>query len=317
MPKEVTEEEQDLELEEQDEEEIDRGDSNPEDEDLEDEGGSDDEEGEEDEDSTEDSEDSDDEDQEEDSDETDEDKGGDEEPSRVPKSRLDDVINQRNQERERSQWLESQLEKLIEKGTTPVEEPDKELPPFDYDGAEEKYAEYLLEGEAGKAGKVRSLINKSRQEDMEVLINKVTAGVEEKATHKSTQALENERFDELVESYEGLYPFLDANSGKFDEDKVDMVNTLLAGYVAQGKSKREGLKLAVNKLVPTTKKTTLGNRNTKANRKNKADASNRQPPKTRSASMKTRNMDDVLVSKLSEGDFGKLTLKERKILRGD
>lgn len=318
MPKHDYLEEEEIKEEEEledEEDELDRGDDFDEDEDSEDEDESNDEDDEDESDESEDSGDEDDETEEEDPKES-------EEEARIPKSRLDQVLSQRDAERERTQWLESQLEKLIEQGGTTKAEEEQEVDPFDYDAAESKYGELLFEGETDKAAQVRSLINRSRQEDMEAMIAKITNEVTDKASTQSTAQFENSKFDDLVESYEGLYPFLDSSSPKHDESKVDMVNTLLAGYVAQGKTKREGLRLAVKNVVPKgdpkADKTSLGNKErTKASRQKKADTSNRQPPKTRSAKMKSVNTEDVMVSKLSERDYNKLSLRERKILRGD
>ena len=259
----------------------------------------------------------------EESDEDDEDDSEAEEKDepRIPKSRLDQVLAQRDQERERTQWLEDQLEKMIDKGPAQQETVEPEVDPFDYDAAEVKYGELLLEGESGKAAQVRNLINRSRQEDMEAMIAKITTDVTTKANTHSTETVETSKFNDLVESYEGLYPFLDSNSEEHDEGKVEMVNTLLAGYVAQGKSKRDALKLAVKTVVPNKpakkEKAALGNSRAKESRKKKADTSNRQPPKTRSSKMKSADLDEVIVSKLSERDYNRLSMRERKILRGD
>lgn len=324
MPKKEYEENEDIDnledLEEEDEDnELDRGDDFDSDEDDEDGEDEDSDQSDDEEDVGDDSE-SDEPDDDEDGDSDEEDQDEDEEEKRIPKSRLDQVLGQRDAERERSQWLENQLEKLIDQGAPAQTKAEPEVEPFDYDAAETKYAELLLEGESEKAAKVRNLINRSRQEDMETMINKITTDVTEQSSTKTTEQIENNKFNDLVESYEGLYPSLNADHKDYSEEHTEMVNILLAGYVAQGKTKTEGLRLAVKKVIPKQapkKKASLGNSRDKQSRQKKADTSNRQPPRTKSSKMASGDTGDVVVSKLSERDYNKLSLRERKILRGD
>jgi len=49
---------------------------------------------------------------------------------------------------------------------------------------------------------------------------------------------------------ESKHPFLDHKSKSYNEEAVDTVNTLLAGYIAAGKGKVESLQLAISKVVP-------------------------------------------------------------------
>ena len=243
--------------------------------------------------------------------------------TRIPKARLDQVIEQREREKERSAWLEQQLEKIIEQNSrdkAPVYEEEEEEEPFDYDAAEAKYAELLMEGESVKAAKVRALVNTSRQQDIETLIAKATEGATKSATSKSSELYENGKFEDLIGVYEAKHTFLNVDHDDFDEELVDTINVLISGYVASGKTKREGLRLAIAKSLPTQteepKKKKLGGKRVKASRKKNADASNNQPPKTRSAKQinSTATTD---VSKMSDKQYNNLTQKEKRALRGD
>ena len=64
-------------------------------------------------------------------------------------------------------------------------------------------------------------------------------------------------------------------------------------------------------------KVKIGGKKTVAARKKAAKASNAQPPKGRSKAPGNTDNDEIDISKLSEKAFDKLTLKERKVLRGD
>ena len=246
-----------------------------------------------------------------------------EEPSKnikVPKSRLDEVIRQREEAKERSAWLEAQLEKLIAKETTA--KPVEQKPSYNYDEAEEQYIQLIIEGETAKATKLRNEINSHRQEDLKNLIAEVTKETTSKVKSESSLLLEEERFGTLVESFENKYKFLNADSKEYNEEAVDTVNTLLSGYIAAGKTKSEALKLAVNKVAPLyTKvvdtKQTLGNKRKVEAGKKAVEASKSQPAKTKTVSTKEVDTSKIDISKMSERDFAKLTEKEKRILRGD
>ena len=69
---------------------------------------------------------------------------------KIPKSRLDEVIQQREDAKERNLWLENQLEKLInasnktQEASAPAPIPESL---FDFDKAEEDYISLIIEGE--------------------------------------------------------------------------------------------------------------------------------------------------------------------------
>lgn len=243
---------------------------------------------------------------------------------KIPKSRFDEVIAQREEAKERSLWLESQLEKLInsQQSQKPVEPEKAQLPEYNFDEAEEKYVNLIIEGEIAKATKLRSEIDKARQENLRVIISEITESVTSKVKSESSAALDGEKFNTLIENFENKYKFLDTTSDDYNEEAVDTVNTLLAGYVAAGKSKSEGLKLAVNKVAPLYEKTkdtkqSLGNSRKVEAGKKAAQAANSQPSKTKSVSTRSVDKETVNVSKMSEKDFNQLTEKEKRILRGD
>jgi len=240
---------------------------------------------------------------------------------KIPKSRLDEVIRQREEAKDRNLWLEQQLEKLINQSNKREEETKPIVPSYDFDTAEEKYISLIIEGEIAQATKLRNEINKKQQEQFISLIN----GVEEKATNKakseSSQYIEKERFQTSIEVMESKHPFLDHKSKSYNEEAVDTVNTLLAGYIAAGKGKVESLQLAISKVVPLyTKKetkTSIGEQRKVDAGKKAAAASKQQPTKTRTSSSRTSDSGEVDVKKISERDFSKLSAKEKSILRGD
>jgi hypothetical protein len=242
---------------------------------------------------------------------------------KIPKGRLDKALRQRDEYKERSLWLEEQLEKLIEQGSKKQEEVKvPELPPYDFEGAEEQYAILLIEGETTKAAKLRREIDNAREQRFAQLLAEIEERAIDKATKTSSAATENAKFQALIENYENKFPFLDSENDLYNEEAVDTVNTLLAGYVAKGMTKSEALKKAVDKVAPmfkkeieTTKKSSK-ERQIEANKKI-ANTIKSQPAKTKSSASSKIDTSKLDISKMSERDFAKLTPRELKALRGD
>lgn len=242
---------------------------------------------------------------------------------RIPKSRFDEVIQQREDAKERNLWLEAQLEKLIgQSNKQEAEKPKVEASLYDFDKAEEDYISLIIEGEITKASKLRNEINREQETKMMNIIKGIESSVSTKAKSDSSALLEDERFNNFIDTIEDKYPFLDSKHKDYNEEAVDTVNTLLAGYVSAGKTKTEALRLAVAKVSPLYKveapKQSLGNKRTIEAGKKAAKAAATQPVKAKnSTSAKSVDNSDVDVTKISEKEFAKLTAKERSLLRGD
>lgn len=240
-------------------------------------------------------------------------------PIKIPKARLDEVVRQREEARDRVSWLEEQLEKLISNQTK--KETKTTEPTYDFDLAEETYINLIIEGDVAKASKLRQEINAKQREHYQTLLSEIEDKATSKAKGESSAYIEHEKFVTAISNMESKYPYLDADSKQYNEEAVDTVNTLLAGYIAAGKTKIEALALAVKKVVPmyeqkSTKSTLGSQRKTEAGKK-AAQAAKQQPTKTKSTSTKSVDMDVVNVAKMSERDFKKLSAKEKSILRGD
>ncbi len=251
-----------------------------------------------------------------------------EESPRIPRSRLNQVIEQREEYKDRVAWLEEQLERLISNPTAAKKEEKEEVetrPEYDFDKAEAKYIELILDGETDKAISLRKEINEERSYLFKSEIDKIKEEAAEIASTNSDSAVKESKFDTLVESYENKYPFLNADSDEYNEDAVETVNTLMVGYMQNnGLDKAEALTKAINKASPMFSKetkTTLGNKKksrSDTSKKKALDAAKKQPKKPEASLKDTKtSVTDIPVSKLSEGQFKKLTAKEKAILRGD
>jgi len=243
---------------------------------------------------------------------------------KIPKARLDEVIRQREEAKDRNYWLEQQLEKLIaaqERQNQTVQETKVVIPEYDFEGAEEKYISLVIEGEVAQATKLRKEITAKQQEQFLALINGVEANAANKAKSESSSYIEAERFKIAIESMEVKYPYLNFKDKAYNEEAVDTVNTLLAGYVAAGKSKTEALQLAITKVRPlyekkVSKPSPADERKIAAGKK-AAAASKQQPTKTKSSNSRTSDGGIPNIQKMGEKEFSKLTAKEKSILRGD
>lgn len=249
--------------------------------------------------------------------------------NRVPKSRLDEVISQREEAKERNLWLEAQLEKLIaasEKKES-TNKPEVILPQYDFDGAEENYINLVIEGDIKAALKLRNEINNARKAETLALIDSIEEKANKKASSISSQAIDDQKFEVLIENFESKYPFLNADSDSYNEEAIDTVNTLLAGFRAAGKTKSEALSLAVKKVAPlyekaikqiVPEKKTLGQKRATTANKTAVKAAKSQPTKVKSTVSNSQvDLGTISISKLSEKEFYKLTEKEKKLLRGD
>jgi hypothetical protein len=238
---------------------------------------------------------------------------------RIPKARFDEVIAQREAERERSQWLEEQLAKLIAK-TTAAEEKVNVAPKFDFDAAEEKYLELAFGGEHADALKLRKQIDTAREEAFEAKIKALKDATVEDVDSRSKAIIDAERFDDVRRKSEAKFPFLNAKHSTYNADAVDMINTLMRGHVAAGKSKSEALRLAVAKgapifeEAPVVKKVT--ERRAEQAKKN-ATAARSQPSRVSGKGAKDIDVNTIDPSTLSEKHYKDLTPKQKAKLRGD
>jgi len=257
----------------------------------------------------------------EDEDDSDEEKDSEEDKEvRIPKGRFDQVLHQRDQEKERVAWLEDQLEVLINNQTIKKEEEKVDEPKYDFSIKEKEYIDFILEGETEKAIGLRQEIDGEKDRQFKKELETYREGAEE--TAKEIQ--EQEKFDVLVDSFEQKYNFLNADDDNYNEEAVETVNALTASFVNKdGLTKSQAIKKAVDRVVPmydktkkVTKKETLGSRE-KDSRKRNIKASKQQPPKGSSRGGSDRDLEEVVPSKLSEKDFKNLSAKEKRILRGD
>lgn len=258
-------------------------------------------------------------DNEEEEDEEYDDDGEDSSNVKIPKSRLDQVIAQREAERERVKWLEQQLERLLEKETAVEKTSKPPVPEYDFDSKEEDYLNLILEGETEKAVKLRREIDNQKEIQFQARLDMVKEEAIKNIKDSTDHSKEDIKFDALVENYESKYSFLSSASKDYNEEAVDTINMLMAGFIANGNNRVDALKRAVDRVAPMFDS---GNKRLGSNRKSSAikrnvRAAKQQPAKTRTSRKTSYEKDSIDITKLSEREFNKLTPREIAILRGD
>jgi hypothetical protein len=256
-------------------------------------------------------------------DEEDEESDDEEEDHRIPKSRLDQVLRQRDEERERVAWLEEQLSTIIKNQGQPKQEEvvKEDTPPtYDFDTKEAQYIELILEGEVKDAAKLRQEINNARDSLNEWKMNQFR----NESSQVAYSAIEEKEYQSLLKDTIRTFDIFNDQSDNYNGEAVQMANTLMSGYMQQGMSKKEALANAVRRVTPFyTKEEQKAEPQKKVSDRNKTatkkavKASKAQPPKTKSSRASKRSLDNVDLSKMSERQYAKLTAKEKAILRGD
>lgn len=265
-------------------------------------------------------EDSDDESEEEDTEDEEEDiqEEEEEEPARIPRGRLNQVIKQRDKERERAAKLEQQNEALIRKLTAIEEEYEDEeeeetIPPYNFKAKEREYMDLFLEGELDKALEIKEEIDAQRSLLLQAEIN----SYRKEAKTIAKQVQEDEKFQTLVESYETKYPFLDIDSDDFNEEAVDTVNALTQSFISRGEGKLTALRKAVDRVTPMYSKETVEKPTTNKSKpstavKRNISASRSQPPTQTGKRVATRDLSSVRAAKLSDKEFASLSEREKE-----
>jgi len=240
---------------------------------------------------------------------------------RIPHSRFKEVVDERNELRERIAKLEDGTQTVVT--PEPVPEPsevDKELEAlevYDFDKREEEYMDAVNEGEKEAARNIRKEIRTTEQRISELRAEKIVS--------KMTGAQSEEAaFLETAEALQNKYPILDNNSETFDKDKQADVIDLFKGYALSGEySRADALRKATEKIAhlerwgedTDTPPADPAPTNIPPDVKKKVEASNKQPQ-----AMGTTQTPDVGapdIAEISEEEFASLPEDTKRRLRGD
>lgn len=229
----------------------------------------------------------------------------------IPKSRFDEVINERNRLREQLQGAPKKEEPPSNKAPS-VDDLRKELAT-----KRKEWQKAIFDNDQDTADNLLS-----EMDQLEVNIDEARLSESESMTR--ALSADDVRYDALLEQLQEQYPIINKGSDDFDQKVVSEMFDMREAYIARGFSQTDALKKArdyiLKPLGPTKPNTDTQNERSSNSRKNLADALTRQPPNAADlgapadAGMSKLGID---ISRLTPEQFDKLDEETKAELRGD
>lgn len=244
---------------------------------------------------------------------------GEDKPKMVPHARFNEVNEEAKSHRARVLELEEEMARL--KGAAPAalkkEDPKPEV--FDFDAAEERYSEALLDGEKDKARQIRAEI---RGEEQKAADQRAEAAADR--LYKTNKAADDAartklEFDlELSKAY-AAYPFLSNDSADKNPDAIDETLVWHQHFIAKGKTPAQALAAAVEKIGPRYAPKVQGEPEKvvglpKADLAKQIARADKVPPKAEGVGARSSTLN---VSKMTGKDIKALAPDEEARLAGD
>ncbi|MBX9914082.1 MAG: hypothetical protein K2Y25_09295 [Pseudomonadaceae bacterium] len=230
----------------------------------------------------------------------------------VPHARFNEVNEEAKSSRQRVQELEEELARAKGEKPAPEKEPEKPAPAaYDYDAAEDRYAEALLEGDTTAAKVIRREIRAQETADSE----QRGRDAFEQSKQQDEQARATQSLQAVAKDAYARFPFLNSEGTEPDADAIEMVLALRNKHIRDGVSAGEALLKAVDKIGPmfgdekpvkSPVRESVIERNLERDKK--------IPPREQGLGDRGRNTD---VSSMTDEEFDKLTEKELREMRGD
>lgn len=238
---------------------------------------------------------------------------------RIPKARLDEVLEKA---KVREGQLLDQIRALQTKQPVqPVEDVTAKVQ-AEIETMQEQYEDALIDGRKAEAKELRTKINARTNQ----LFEHKTA-VRAEATRQET--IEELQYNATLASIEGTHPELNPESGVFNEALTDEISGLMQALVKDGMPRVQALARATKYVIPTSRPagvpaTTAGvtaDARAAAARVKSADAARRQPPSLANVGADADKAGVLSgktdVSEMSPTQFAKVSVEERRKLRGD
>jgi hypothetical protein len=238
---------------------------------------------------------------------------------RIPKSRFDEAVNKEREKairaEERARYLEERIEQLVsmqEQMSRKTETPAVVEPEFDFDAAEDKYAELLLEGDVQEASKLRKQMEKEREKRLIKLLDEV-----KKDARKASKDLsEAEKKELVIQEALQKYSFLDHASDEYDADLVEEINYIAAGYeISKKMSPHEAMKKAIDRVVKRETKPEEKIERPERTAKKKQAMKTQPPEVTSSKSAKDKTVTEFDWENMSQEEFSRLYKKSPKLVQ--
>jgi len=233
----------------------------------------------------------------------------------IPKARLDEAL-------QKQRALQKQLEELTQAQPVVATEPEK----YDFESKEIEYQDLLLDGETKKAADLRLEINTNMMKSVAWDLQQQTAQSIDKRINENTELT---ALQQKAEQFAEMYPELNENSDKLNQDYLDEVIELRDAFIGRGFEPVVALEKSVNYVA---KSNNLGETQTnsmagkkpvdevakkRAQVQQKLDAANAQPPEMAGESSASRGEKTVNLDTLTEEEFAALPESTLARLRGD
>lgn len=240
--------------------------------------------------------------------------------NKVPQARFNQVNEALKHERTERLRLEEELARA--RGSLPAQQPaDKELPVdgYDFDAAETRYMDALMDGETATAAAIRKEIRaEERKEYAQQSVSSVQQATEAERQRSAAEA-EQSTAQQVLSSAIAKYPFLDHEGADADADAIEEVIARRDLYLKQGMTFSKALSAAVEKVAP---------------RYSQQEEPAKARSKTASAEQINRNLErekripaampgvgergkDIDYANLSEDEFDALSEQDKRKARGD
>lgn len=246
-------------------------------------------------------------------------------PAMIPRARLNEVIQQRDEAGARAAQLEAELEAALRARGNPP--PQENAPAFDFEGKEAEAAQAMINGDMDAYRAIRAEI---RAADREALGREAEARAWQALNQRQQQEMlvqEKQVFTVVAQDAVKVYPFLDAETG--DPDAIREVIDYRDFLIAKGTRPAQALADAVNRVAPLHASRLGLSASAAASPAGAADprkaaavarnvaAANAQPPIPNGGIGERATGGRVNVEKMSDEQFKSLSEDEKKRLRGD
>lgn len=233
----------------------------------------------------------------------------------VPKARLQREIDKRRDLERR----------LAEREAAERAESEAAQGKYDFDAAEERYMNAVLDGKTEEAKAIRSEIRKAEKAEYERL-------AEQRAETVTTKVDTKKALLDVAARYETDYPVFDPESESFNEELLDEAQAIYRGYIETGRyaSPVDAFQKALDVVVKSNDLQKAGQPAPAAGKKQPAPAPARtatkrveaiasQPPVTGTAGRSSASAGEHALNplELTDDEIAKLPIATLKRLRGD
>lgn len=238
----------------------------------------------------------------------------------VPHARFNEVNESLKQERAERLRLEEELARARgQQPEKPAENAKPKVDGYDFDAAEDRYMEALLDGDKDAAAKIRSEIRAEERKQFAQQTSMTAKQVAEEEQRRREAETEQQAAQKVLNAAITKYPFLDHEGDEADADAIEDVIARRDLYLKQGMPFAKALATAVEKVAPRyapqEERPKPGKRTATAEQINRnLERERRIPAAMPGVGERGKDID---YAKLSEDEFDALSETEKRKARGD